>query len=42
MCNATKMGTNMLSLTQSLTIDDLTLQLDLLTRKLSGQMDGPT
>jgi hypothetical protein len=42
MHNATKMGTNMFSLTQILTIDDLTLWLDLLTRKSSDQTDGPT
>jgi hypothetical protein len=33
---------NMFSLTPSLTIGNLTLQLDFLTRKLSGQTDGPT
>jgi hypothetical protein len=33
---------NMFSLTQSLTIDNLTLQLDLLTRKSSDQTDGLT
>jgi hypothetical protein len=42
MRNETQTGTNMFSLTQLLTIDDLTLQLDLLTRKLSNQMDGLT
>jgi hypothetical protein len=40
MHNVTLTGTNMFSLTPSLTIDDLTLQLDLWTRKLFGQMDG--
>ncbi len=42
MRNVTLMGTNMFSLTLSLTIDDLTLQLDLLTRKLFDQMEGHT
>jgi hypothetical protein len=42
MPNATLMGTNMFSLTPSLTIDDLTLRLDLLTRKLFNQTDGHT
>ncbi len=41
-CNATQMGTNMFSLTQLLTIDNLTLRLDLPTRKSSNQMDRPT
>ncbi len=42
MCNATQMGTMLFSLTKLLAIDDLTLRLDLLTRKSSDQMDGPT
>jgi hypothetical protein len=42
MRNATLNGTNMFSLTPSLTIEDLTLQLDLPTRKLFNQMDGHT
>jgi hypothetical protein len=42
MRNTTQTGTDMFSLIQLLTIDDLTLQLDLLTRKLSDQTGGPT